>query len=252
MASRMSLSLLLSCHLALLRFCAKYSQPRRVLARPSSAWHLTQCWRYSCWPSTSASAGRLALNANTMNRPSRTGLFDIGQVSFEGDARHDRASVAFILLAVLVLDVLVVAGQVDHGIGTCCFGRVLEADQCGLQGPAAGGFIALVECVGLLAGGDARLDHADRASWFVASQVELHAAVEAASVEGFLHDSLEWQKVGGVTRLADGREQADAGCCENPGFGVHGALLSYEVFLGTALGCAKRGCCRSQCNPAAF
>src|SRR3989338_5876588 len=176
----MSLSLLLSCHLALLRFCAKYSQPRRVLARPSSAWHLTQCWRYSCWPSTSASAGRLALNANTMNRPSRTGLFDIGQVSFEGDARHDRAS------------------------------------------------------------------------WFVASQVELHAAVEAASVEGFLHDSLEWQKVGGVTRLADGREQADAGCCENPGFGVHGALLSYEVFLGTALGCAKRGCCRSQCNPAAF
>src|SRR3989338_5266676 len=195
----MSLSLLLSCHLALLRFCAKYSQPRRVLARPSSAWHLTQCWRYSCWPSTSA-----------------------------------------------------IAGQVAPGIGPCRFGRVLEADQCGLQGPAAGGFIALVECVGLLAGGDARLDHADRASWFVASQVELHAAVEAASVEGFLHDSLEWQKVGGVTRLADGREQADAGCCENPGFGVHGALLSYEVFLGTALGCAKRGCCRSQCNPAAF
>src|SRR3990167_5646053 len=30
MASRISLSLLLSCNLALLRFCAKYSQPRRV------------------------------------------------------------------------------------------------------------------------------------------------------------------------------------------------------------------------------
>src|SRR3989338_4405656 len=126
MVWRMSLSLLLSCHLALLRFCSKYNQPRMVLARPSSAWHLAQSSRYSCWPSASASAGRLA---HKISAPRRQSLLNIGQVSLECDARHDRAGMALVLLAVLVLDVLVVAGQVDHGIGTGGLGGVLEGDQ---------------------------------------------------------------------------------------------------------------------------
>jgi hypothetical protein len=50
----------------------------------------------------------------------------------KGDARHDRAGITFVLLAVLVFDVVTVAGQISHGIGDRHLGRALQADQRGL------------------------------------------------------------------------------------------------------------------------
>src|SRR5690606_31001143 len=59
--------------------------------------------------------------------PRRGLLPDLGQAALDGDARHDCASVAFVLGAVLVLDVLVAADNVHHGVGTSGLGSFFHA-----------------------------------------------------------------------------------------------------------------------------
>src|SRR5690606_1206455 len=128
-------------------------------------------------------------------------LLDLGQAALEGDARDDRAGVAFVLAAVLVLDVLVVADDIHHSVGASGLGRLFHAAQRGLQGPAAGCFVRLVEGIGLLAGRHVATD--DLRTRRALGEVELHAAIQPTRSGGFGDHCIEGQVMGGVTRLTD-------------------------------------------------
>lgn len=139
---------------------------------------------------------------------------------------------AVINLASNYKNVFVVAGQVDHRIGACCFRRVLQADQRRLQRPTASTFVAFVKGVGLLAGGHTRLHHFDVTGGLVAGQVELNAAVQAPGVGGFLHRRGEVWVQRGVTGLADAGQSGKAGGGDDPMFDFHNCLLDVITAWG--------------------